>query len=159
MAAALEQREGVRPEPFSRNSLQDHAAAGMPSGTVSAPCMLLGACKKINIGSFAAKSHGCFWWSNHSSPPTCLPSNQGFCSGIGNKQVPPRDQPSRMGRKGATSRCPSPHRPHGAPLKPGVEPKGWSKLGWGKALPRDHSPAKPCEELSAAQRCVKPGDR
>ena len=133
-------REGVRPEPLSRNSLQDHAVAGTPSGAVSAPCTLMRARKKINMGSFAAKSHGCFWWSNRSSLPTCLPSNQGFSSGISIKQVPPREQPSGMGRKGATSPRPSPHQPHGALLRQAAEPKGWSKLGWGgSSAPRPQS--------------------
>jgi len=79
-----------------------------------------------------------------------LLSNQGISSGISIKQVLPRDHPGRIGRRGATSPCPSPHQPHGVLLKQAAETQGWSKLGWREALPRDQGPAKPCKERSAA---------
>lgn len=116
---------------------------------VSAPCTLGRAWKKIHMGSFAARSRGCLWWSTHSSLPACLPSDRGFSCSISIKQVPPRDQGSRMGRLGATSPRPSPRsRTLGVLLKPELEPQGWSKRCWVGALPR---PAKPCKELSAAE--------
>lgn len=101
---------------------------------VSAPCTLGRAWKKINMGSFAAESHGCLWWRTHSSLPACLPSDQGFSCGIGIKQVPPRDQASRMGRSGATSPVPHPPAPwHSAETRAGASGLEQTVLGGSSA--------------------------
>lgn len=131
-----------------RSSLWACAAAGMLSGAVSAPCMLLRACEGTNMGCFAAKEHGWFRWSTHILVLIKSRCFQWYWHQAGFSKRPAQQD----GEEGATSPYPSSHLPM-------TEPKGWSKLGLGKALPHAHGPAKPCKEPSAAHGWVKPGSK